>query len=73
MTKTIKALGQKNIYYTLIEFHEWAKDGKYVITNELYRSENSGLIGVRVPLAEVYEDLEEQVELDGLTRPLFLT
>ena len=71
VTKTIKASGQKNIYYTLIEFHEWAKDGKYIISNELYRSESSEQVGGRVPLAEVYEDLEEQVELDGLTRPLF--
>lgn len=71
VTKTIKAAGQKNIYYTLIEFHEWAKDGKYIISNELYRSESSEQVGGRVPLAEVYEDLEEQVELDGLTRPLF--
>ena len=71
VTKTIKAAGQKNIYYTLIEFHEWGKDGKYIISNELYRSESSEQVGVRVPLAEVYEDLEEQVELDGLTRPLF--
>ena len=71
VTKTIKAAGQKNIYYTLIEFHEWSKDGKYIISNELYRSESSEQVGGRVPLAEVYEDLEEQVELDGLTRPLF--
>jgi len=71
VTKTIKASGQKNIYYTLIEFHEWAKDGKYIISNELYRSESSEQVGGRVPLAEVYEDLEEQVELNGLTRPLF--
>lgn len=71
VTKTIKASGQKNIYCTLIEFHEWAKDGKYIISNELYRSESSEQVGGRVPLAEVYEDLEEQVELDGLTRPLF--
>ena len=71
VTKTIKSAGQKNIYYTLIEFHEWSKDGKYIISNELYKSESSEQVGGRVPLAEVYEDLEEQVELDGLTRPLF--
>lgn len=55
----------------MIEFHEWAKDGKYIISNELYRSESSEQVGGRVPLAEVYEELEEQVELNGLTRPLF--
>ena len=71
VTKTIKSADQKTIYYTLIEFHEWSNNGKYIISNELYRSESSEQVGGRVPLAEVYEDLEEQVELDGLTRPLF--
>ncbi len=28
-------------------------------------------VGDRVPLSEVYEDVEEEVTLDGLTRPLF--
>lgn len=71
VTKTIKAIDKKNVYYTLIEFHEWDKDGKYVITNELYRSSEKEKVGDRVPLAEVYEDLEEEVVLEQLTRPLF--
>lgn len=71
VTKTIKASGQKNIYYTLIEFHEWGKDGQYHISNELYRSENSEIVGIRVPLSDIYDDLEEEVALEGLTRPLF--
>lgn len=71
VTKTIKAIDKKNIYYTLIEFHEWDKDSKYVITNELYRSTEKEKVGDRVPLAEVYEDLEEEVVLEQLTRPLF--
>lgn len=70
VTKTIKADGNKQRYYTLIEFHEWSKDG-YTITNELYRSDNQNVVGSRVLLSELYEDLEEVVELNGLSRPLF--
>lgn len=71
VTKTTKSQGKKVIYYTLIELHEWAKDGKYTVSNELYRSDNQNIVGQRVPLSEVYEDLEESVELHGLSRPLF--
>lgn len=70
VTKTIKAEGNKERYYTLIEFHEWNKDG-YTITNELYKSDNQNVVGSRVLLSELYEDLEEVVELNGLSRPLF--
>lgn len=70
VTKTIKADGNKQRYYTLIEFHEWSND-KYTVSNELYRSDNQNAIGSRAPLSEIYEDLEEVVELNGLSRPLF--
>ena len=70
VTKTLKTEGQKTKYYSLIEFHEWSKDS-YTITNELYESESKTRIGQRVPLSLLYEDLEETVTLNGLTRPLF--
>lgn len=70
VTKTIKSEGNKQRYYTLIEFHEWSKDD-YTVTNELYRSDNQNVVGSRVLLSELYEDLEEVVELNGLSRPLF--
>lgn len=70
VTKTLKTQGQKVLYYSLIEFHEWTKDG-YTITNELYESESKTRIGQRVPLNVIYEDLQETVTLNGLTRPLF--
>lgn len=70
VTKTIKSEGNKQRYYTLIEFHEWSKDD-YTVTNELYRSDNQNIVGSRVLLSELYEDLEEVVELNGLSRPLF--
>lgn len=71
ITKTIKSEGNKQKYYTLIELHEWGKDGKYTVTNELYKSDNQNIVGARVPLSELYEDLEEVVDLNGLSRPLF--
>ncbi|WP_449451442.1 phage portal protein [Streptococcus suis] len=71
ITKTIKSEGNKQKYYTLIELHEWSKDDKYMVTNELYKSDNQNIVGARVPLAELYEDLEEVADLNGLSRPLF--
>lgn len=72
---TTKVDGNRIYYYTLLEFHEWEKDQKgndlYVITNELYKSEDPSEIGKRVPLNEVFEGLKEQTVIQGLTRPLF--
>jgi len=67
---TTKVERNRTIYYTLLEFHEWEGD-LYVITNELYKSDNKGEIGQRVPLSELYEDLQERTEITGLSRPLF--
>ena len=49
----------------------YVKDDKYTVTNELYKSDNQHVVGARVPLSELYEDLEEVVDLNGLSRPLF--
>lgn len=68
---TIQVEGNKTIYYTLLEFHEWEENKVYVITNELYKSDGPGVIGKRVPLSERYEDLQEETRFTGLTRPLF--
>lgn len=67
---TTKIDKTKTVHYTLLEFHEWEND-MYVITNELYKSNNKGEIGKRVPLSEVYEDLRETAYISGLSRPLF--
>lgn len=67
---TTRVEGAQTIYYTLLEFHEW-EDEKYVITNELYRSNNVNVVGSKIPLSNLYEDLEEQTVITGLTRPLF--
>lgn len=72
---TTRVERNKTIYYTLLEFHEWERDkeGKniYVITNELYKSDNKGEIGKRVSLDEIYKGLQEKTYITGLTRPLF--
>lgn len=67
---TMKMENSKETYYTLLEFHEWENDA-YVITNELYKSNHKDEIGKRVPLSELYEDMEETVTVMGLSRPMF--
>lgn len=82
LTKTIKSEGKTNVYYTLVEFHEWVtKDGSeigstkekslYRITNELYKSNSSNILGQRVNLSELYPDLQPVTPIQGLSRPLF--
>ena len=82
LTKTIKSEGRKNVYYTLVEFHEWVtadgneqgstKDKSYYrITNELYKSAISDALGQRVNLSELYPDLEPVTMFKDLSRPLF--
>lgn len=82
LTKTIKSEGKNNVYYTLVEFHEWVtKDGDtygstkdkslYRVTNELYKSRTDSTLGERVNLSELYPDLEPVTVLKDLSRPLF--
>lgn len=67
---TSKIEDGKEVYYTLLEFHEWEGE-TYIITNELYQSTVKNKIGKRIPLSELYEDLEEQTIIKNLTRPIF--
>ncbi|MCO8292645.1 phage portal protein [Tetragenococcus halophilus] len=69
-TKAVRAEGDVNYYYTLLEFHEW-EDDKYIISNELYKSDNTNEVGKQVPLETIYEDVAERVEYEGMKRPLF--
>jgi phage portal protein, putative, A118 family len=56
--------------YTHLEWHRW--DGKeYVIRNELYES-NGADLGVKVALSTLFPDLEEEVRISGLQKPLFV-
>jgi A118 family predicted phage portal protein len=64
----ISRVAKKGYYYTRLEWHAW--DGMtYTIRNELYRSEmqkgaqagkNQDILGIRVPLAEMYPWLDEE-------------
>ncbi|QLE64002.1 capsid protein [Furfurilactobacillus rossiae] len=72
-SRTIKVVDGTRYYYTLLEFHQWDGDD-YVITNELYRSENATRIGVQVPLGsdDVDTGIEANVRIPQLSRPLFV-
>lgn len=71
-TKTI-INKNKTTYFTLLEFHEWDNEA-YIITNELYKSDNKDKLGKRVSLTSLdkYANLQEQTVIHGLTRPLFV-
>jgi A118 family predicted phage portal protein len=75
----ISRIAKGGYYYTRLEWHKW--DGlTYYITNELYRSEmyrngNSkepqDILGMRVPLAEIYPLLDEETVVEGVEKSLF--
>ncbi|ETA75085.1 minor structural protein gp61 [Ligilactobacillus equi DPC 6820] len=71
-SKTVVTENNSPVYYTLLEFHQWDND-TYKITNELYRSESATSVGIQVPLTTLpeYEQLAPEVNLKGLTNPLF--
>lgn len=63
---------QKNgKYYTLLEWNEW-EDDVYVITNELYESEQADKLGRKVSLDTLYEGMQERTPIRNLRRPMFV-
>ena len=64
-------------YYTRVEWHKW--DGEsYVITNDVYRadyrpneSSNQDILGVHMPLAEIYPELAPVTEIKNIGASLF--
>lgn len=57
--------------YTHLEWHFW-EGNSYFIRNELYESDSrSDDLGLKVPITDLYPDLEEEVPLEGLERSLF--
>src|SRR5690554_1943401 len=56
--------------YTHLEWHVW-EDGEYVIRNELYESNGQDL-GIKVALSTLFPDLEEEVRISGLSKPIFM-
>lgn len=58
--------------YTHLEWNLW-EDDTYVVKNELYKSDkNSAELGKKIPLAEMYPDLEEEVRIDNIELPMFV-
>lgn len=62
--------------YCLFEFHEWKvmdDNKKYVIRNELYVSDKNISVehSKKVPLDELYQDLDEITVVENLTQQLF--
>ena len=58
------------VTYNLLEWHNW--DGStYVITNELYESPNGQDLGFEVPLEILYPDMEREIVIENVRRPLF--
>ncbi|WP_199425767.1 phage portal protein [Thermaerobacillus caldiproteolyticus] len=66
----VNDIKRQNKRYTHLEWHLW-EGSEYVIRNELYES-NGADLGVRVPLDTLFPDLEEEVKIQNLTRPLFV-
>ena len=58
-------------WYTHLEWHQW-EGTEYVIRNELYESDRANEIGVRVALETLYPELEQEVRIQNLSRPLFV-
>lgn len=63
-----KAMNGK--YYTKLEWHNWRGES-YVIKNELYRSADSDILGVKCPLDEAYPMLEEETVIENIGTQLF--
>lgn len=60
---------KQTIYYTLLQFHEW-NETKYTVTNELYRSEMSDSVGMRVPLSRLYPNMQDVVNMGNFSRSI---
>src|SRR5690606_41602106 len=58
-------------WYTHLEWHQW-EGTEYVIRNELYESDRPNEIGVRAALGTLYPELEQEVRISNLSRPLFV-
>lgn len=75
----ISRTAKDGYYYTRLEWHRW--DGlTYTITNQLYRApmfrnnnpkEPQDILGMRVPLAEIYPLLDEETTVEGVEKSLF--
>lgn len=61
---------KRNKKYTHLEWHLW-ENGHYIIRNEVYESQSGVDLGVKVPLKNFFPDLEEEVSIGNIKRPIF--
>lgn len=73
-SQSIKTVGNKRYYYTLLEFHQWIDNDTYQITNELYRSDSPKVVGEQVPLGtdDMYTGIEPTARFSNFKRPMFV-
>lgn len=57
--------------FTHLEWHMREGD-EYVVKNELYVSENGEELGKRIPLGDLYPDMDEEVRMKNIKRSLFV-
>lgn len=82
----LKVTRKENKVYCLFEFHKWETIVEkelgedqgtqfkkiYTITNELYEQDKSSTEEAkRIPLEDIYPELQETTSIEGLTYPLF--
>jgi A118 family predicted phage portal protein len=67
----VNELSKGDKKYTLLEWH-LVEGEEYVIKNELYESKNQGDLGVKVSLSTLYPNLEEEVRIKDLSKPMFV-
>lgn len=56
--------------YTLLKWHEWESE-TYVVTNELYESNEYDEIGDKVPLSRLFPDMANKTHFN-ISHPLFI-
>uniref|UniRef100_UPI002608276D phage portal protein n=1 Tax=uncultured Anoxybacillus sp. TaxID=263860 RepID=UPI002608276D len=66
----VNEIRRQNKKYTHLEWHVW-EGVEYVIRNELYES-NGVDLGVKVPLATLFPNLQEETRVKNLVQPLFV-
>jgi A118 family predicted phage portal protein len=60
-----------DLHYTHLEWHLW-EEGNYIVRNELYESKTDNEVGVKVPLATQFKDLEEEIIFHTIQKTIFV-
>lgn len=67
----VSTFGKGDKRYTHLEWHVW-EDNNYIVRNELYESKSDNEIGVKVPLDDHFEGLEEQITFLKVQKTIFV-